>query len=138
MASVAVRGSQRIIVVNVALRAGRGGVNPSECEPRRGMIEARNIGPGDGVMTRRTVCRGEGRPRRRVSRIVGLLPRRKMAAGIGTIGGRDIQRVVVVDVALRAVGNFAGRSKLVRVGEGESGGGVVEGGIGPRRGVVAL
>jgi len=70
--------------------------------------------------------------------VVGLLPGGQVAAGIGAIGGSDIQRIVVVDVALRAASDFPGGRQLVRIGERKAGGGMVEGGVRPGRSVVTL
>ena len=66
------------------------------------MVKAGSVGPGDRVVTCGAVGRGESRPGRRVRWVVGLLPGREVAAGIGAIGRSDAQRVIVVDVALRA------------------------------------
>jgi len=67
-----------------------------------------------------------------VNRVVGLLPGRKMAAGVAAVRWSNLQVVVVVDVALRA-----GHGRM-SVRERESSDSVIECRRGPRRGVVAL
>jgi len=67
-----------------------------------------------------------------VNRVVGLLPGGEVAISIATIGGRDLQIVIVVDVAGRA-GNVR-----VTLGELEAGGAVVESRGIPAHGVVAV
>ena len=63
--------------------------------------------------------------------VVGLLPGGEMAPGIAAVCGRDLQVVIVVDVARRA------RNVGVAVGEQETGGAVIERGGRPSDGVVA-
>ena len=82
--------------------------------------------------------RGEGGAGGGVRGIIGLLPGGEVAAGITAIRRCDIQSVVVVHMALCARGDFTSGSQLVRVGKRESRGGVIEGGVGPVGGVVAL
>lgn len=62
----------------------------------------------------------------------------QVTLGIAAIIRLNCQRSVVAVVALVAAGDFAGRSDLVRVCQREAGGRVIESGIGPRDGVVAL
>jgi hypothetical protein len=66
-----------------------------------------------------------------VGGIVGLSPGGEVATGISAIGGRNLEIVVVVDVAGGA-GDVS-----VAVGEWKAGGAVIEDGAGPTDGGVA-
>ena len=69
-------------------------------------------------------------------RIVGLLPGRQVATGIPAVRRLNIQRVVVVDVALRASRDLPCRGHLVRIRQREARGAVIERRIRPTCGVV--
>ena len=92
---------QIIVVVDVALRAGKICVAVGQRETGRGMIEGRSV-PAYVVVT---VVAGRDRKRLRIAgvrRIIRGLPGAEVAAGISAIAIRNIlQIVVVVDVALR-------------------------------------
>lgn len=60
-----------------------------------------------------------------------------MTSGIAAVRRLDIQRVIIVDVALRARGHLACRRHLVRIRQRETRGRVIECRVGPVRGVVA-
>ena len=132
IAAVGRRNLQGVIVVDVALDAGRGQVRAGQREPGDAVIKAGHVGPGNGVVTLRAVRRGKGGTSRRVHRVVGGLPILQVAAGVSAIGWLDLQIVVVVDMALRA-GHVG-----VRIAQRETGGGVIERCGGPRSRVVAL
>lgn len=61
-----------------------------------------------------------------MSRIVGLLPGGQVTASVAAIVRLNRQIVIAINVASRAVGNFARRRKLVRIGERETCGGVIK------------
>jgi len=73
-----------------------------------------------------------------VRRIVGCVPGRQMTTRVTAIRRRDVQCVVVVNVALGARGHFARRGQLMGVGQRKTRGAVVERGVSPVRGVVTL
>ena len=50
MAAHAIGRSQIVVIVDVALRAGRRGVRTHERKPGHGVIESRLVGPGDRVV----------------------------------------------------------------------------------------
>ena len=60
-----------------------------------------------------------------------------MAAGVSAVGRRNRKRIVIANVALGTRGDLARRRHLVRVGQREAGGGVIERRVGPVRRVVA-
>jgi len=60
-----------------------------------------------------------------------------VAARIATIRGRNLQIVIVIDVALGASGYLARRSQLVGVRQGKASCAVIESGVGPTRRIVA-
>jgi len=128
---IAVCHRQAVIVVHMALVAVCG--RPRRCHlvvtrqrpARVGVVEG-VIGPGNCVVTSRAICRRERGACRRVHRVVRGLPIRQVATGIAAIGRRNRERVVVVDVALGARGDLARRRHLVRVGQRETCGGVIE------------
>jgi hypothetical protein len=69
-------------------------------------------------------------------RIVRLLPGSQMAAGIAAVCRLDAQRIVVIDVTLRAGRDFPRRGHLVRVCQREASTVVIKRRIRPARGVV--
>lgn len=121
---------QRIVVVDMALRALQIRMALGQQESRRAVVEYRG-GPGHGVVAGRALGGRERSSSRRVDWIVRLLPRGQMALRITAIGRRNRQRVVVVDVALRAL------QIGVTVREQESGRGVIEGRRGPADRIMA-
>jgi len=133
----AISGSQVVIVVRVALSAGRRGMRADQSETGDAVIEAGLVRPGDRVVATGAVADGKRGASAGVNRIVRLLPSREVAAGVAAVRRRNLQVVVIVDVALSASGHLAGRCHLVRVGEWKTGRAVVEGSAGPTRGVVA-
>ncbi len=132
MAGDAVRGVQAVIVVDVAGRAGRRCrrcVRSRQREARDTVIKGSSV-PASRVVAHRTVRRCESRTCCGVHRIVRLLPLRQMASGVAAICGRDLQAVIVVDVACGA-GHVS-----MSICEQESGGSVVEiGSVPSSRGV---
>jgi hypothetical protein len=134
--AIGVGGSEIVIIVHVAIGAGRGGMHAGE-GPAGGAVIEGGGGPGNGVVAGRAIGGGEGSARGRVRRIVGLLPGGEVATGIAAIVGLNLQRVIIVDVARGAVGGFTGRRELMRIGERKAGGVVIESGIRPRKSVVA-
>ena len=117
VAAVAIRicGSEIVIVVHVALSAGRGGMSACQGEAGDRVIEG-VVGPGDGVVAGGTIHSREGSSGGGMRGIVGGLPGGKVTAGIAAISGLNIQSVIVVDVALSAGGDFTSGSELVGVG----------------------
>ena len=137
VAAHAVRRSEIVVVVGVALRAGRRGMRANQREARHAVIEAGLVGPGDGVMATGTICDGKRWARSGVNWIIGLLPGSQVATGVAAIRRLSGQVVIVVDVALRAGRDLAGGGHLVRVGQREAGGAVIESCAAPTGGVVA-
>jgi hypothetical protein len=91
-----------------------------------------SVGPSNGVVAGRAIRGGEGRAGRGMHRIICLLPGGQVASGVAAIVGLNLQRVIIVDVARRAIGHLARGSKLVRIGERESRGAVIELSVSPR------
>ena len=100
------------------------------------MIEDRG-GPGNRIVASRAVGGGKGSAGSGVRRIIRLLPGGKVASGIAAIRGLNGEGVIVIDVAGRASWNLTRGDQLVRIGERETGGAVIESGTGPVDGVVA-
>jgi len=122
VAPVTVRGIQGVVVVDVAGRAGRRRgrhVRAHQSEACDAVIERRGI-PAFGRVAVRAVCRGERGTRGRVHGSVRLLPGRQVALRISAVRRRNLQCVIVVDVAggTRNVG--------VSIREQESRGAVIE------------
>lgn len=92
------RNRQSVVVVDMAGSARHIRMPVRKQEPRRGVIEISRV-PALGRMAARAIRDGEDRPRGRVHRVVGLLPSRQVALRIPTIRRRDLQIVVVVDMA---------------------------------------
>jgi len=99
--AVRVRCRQRVVVVDVAQRAGCRYVGAGQRESRRAVIKGRG-GPAHRRMAIRAVRCRERWPRTGVHWIVRLLPRRQVASRVTAIRWRDLQIVIVVDVAGRA------------------------------------
>ena len=139
VAAHAIRRGQIVVVIYVARHAGRG-IRRHVCAHERktsyGVIET-VICPGDGVVARGTIGHGKRTSGRRMRRIVRGLPGAQVAARIPAVRGLNIQRIIVVDVALRARGYFPRGRHLVGIGERETGSAVIESCVRPRRGVVA-
>lgn len=122
MTSDAVGRIQRVIIADVARRAGSGRrrhVRARESETGDAMIEGGRV-PAFGGMTIGAIRRREGRACRGMHRIVGLLPVVQMAGGVSAVRRSDLQIVVVIDMA-RSTGNVG-----VPVRERETGKGVIE------------
>lgn len=105
MAAVTICRIERVVVADVARGAGRGGwrhVRSNQRESCRAVIERRSRPARSGVAGG-AIRSCECRPRCRVHRIVGRLPGGQVALRIAAVGGGDGQRVVIVDVALRAL-----------------------------------
>ena len=105
-------------------------------EPSGGMIESGLVGPGDRVVADRTL---RDRKRARIAGVSWIIRGVKgiqVAARVAAIVRRSRQRIVVVNVTLRAARYFTRRRHLVRIGQRETRGGVIERGIRPARCVV--
>src|SRR5271165_101271 len=111
-------------------RSGRH-VSAHQGEPGGAVIEG-GRGPALSGMAICAVGGREGRSGGGMHRIVGLLPSGEVAAGIAAIGRRNLQIVVVIDVA-----SGAGHVGMA-IGEKKSGGAMVEGSGGPSHGGVAV
>lgn len=61
-----------------------------------------------------------------MGRVIGLLPGGQVAPGVAAIGWLNAESVVAANMALRTGRDLAGRRHLVRVGEREAGGAVIE------------
>ena len=108
---------QAVVVIDVALDALHGGMESSECEAGRRMVNGGARPVGGGVAG---VASG-GEPSGFVRRIIGAVIVSLMAVD----AGRVIQAVVVINMALRALHGG------VESGECETGGRVVEGSARP-------
>jgi len=129
VATHAVGRGETVIVVDVAGSAGRGigrHVRAGQGKASRGVIEGALISPGDGVMAGRTLGNREGRLVAGVRGVIGGVVGGQVAVAVAAVGGLDAQTVVATDVALRALRNLAGGRHLMRVGEREAGGAVIE------------
>ena len=120
VATVAVRGQRRVIVVHVAARACDGRVRASE-RKRRVVVVKRGIGPRSRVVAQITSCRKA----RVVHGSQSAVKVSLVAADAGGVGGGH--RVIVIHVARGA------RDRLVRPSQRPSGRGVVERSDRPRR-----
>jgi len=141
--AIGVGGCQSVVVADVALRAvgdrarRRHLVVAGQGPPGHGVVKRRRVGPGNRVVAGRAVCRRECGTCRLVRWIVRVVPVGEMAAGIPAVGRRNRKRIVVANVALRTRGDLARRGHLVRVGQREARGAVIECRVGPVDGVVA-
>lgn len=115
VAAVGGLNSEIVVVIDVAVRTGRGGMSACQGEAGDRVIEG-VVGPGDGVVAGGTIHSREGSSGGGMRGIVGGLPGGKVTAGIAAISGLNIQSVIVVDVALSAGGDFTSGSELVGVG----------------------
>jgi len=116
----AIRGSdlQVVIVVDVAVRASvhlagrRQLVRTRQRKTGSAVIENR-AQPGDGIVASRASRHRKGIRRSAVFGIASVLPRRQMALRVAAIGRRNLQVVVVVDMAGRArhIGVAVGQKK---------------------------
>ena len=101
MAADAIRGIQRVVVVDVARGTGcrsRRHVRPCQGKAGYAVVEGSRI-PALGGVAVGAVGGGECRAGRRVHRIIGLLPVRQVATGVPAIRRRDLQIIVVVHMA---------------------------------------
>jgi hypothetical protein len=120
-----------VVVVDVAVRTGRGGVYAGQ-RPTGGAVIKGGGGPGDGVVTGGAVGSSKRRASRCVRRVIGLLPGGEVTAGVAAIIRLNGEGVVSIDVARGATGNFSSiGDKLMRIGQRETGGGVIEFAVGP-------
>ena len=146
--AIARRETGVVVIADVAVRAliyfagWRKLVRASQREASCAVIK-RGGQEGDRVVAVRAVRCGKGRARRRVHRVSCPLPAAavvciQVALGIAAIGRLNRQRRVVAVVALVAARDFARRSDLVRIRQRETSVGVIESGISPSDGVMAL
>ena len=121
MTADAGRGQRRVIVVDVAVCAlpRRHCVHAGQRERRVVMVKG-GVRPGSGVVTQ--FARGG-----KAGRGVGRIGRAGVILLVARVAQRAVEAVVIVDVAIRALP----RRHRVHASQRESGGGVVEGGIGP-------
>ena len=110
-----------------------GRVCAHQCKSGHAVVERAHVGPGNGVVTVGAVGGSKSGACGGVGGVVGLLPSGEVALRVATIGGSDLQVVIVVDVALRALQ----RRRGVRIRKGEASGGVIEICVRPANGVVA-
>lgn len=89
---------QIVVVVDVARNAGNVGVPVRERETGKGVIEICSV-PTLCRVTVGAVGRRKNRSRSGVNGIIGLLPSAQVTAGVTAIGGRNLQVVIVIDVA---------------------------------------
>ena len=134
--TIGVGGGERVVVVDVAIGAGRDLAGRGELvrtreRPAGGAVIKRGVGPGDRIVAGRTVGRRESRARSRVRRIIRGLPGGEVAAGVAAIRRLNAQCVVAADVTLRASRHFTGRSHLVRIRQREARGAVIKLAVGP-------
>lgn len=117
----------RVVVVDVAIRANawRYQVRSRQRERCVVVIE-RGVSPDDRVVTEFAGGRESRRSVRRIVRVAVILLMARIAQ-------RAIQRVIVVDMAVRTLT----RRHRVRSGQGKSGGRVIELSVGPQHRVVA-
>jgi len=146
--AIRVRSRKGVIVVDVAVRAG------IHLARRRHLVRTRQRPAGAGVVegrrqerhcvvTVRAIRRRIRRACCRVHRIVGTLPaapvvRIQVALGVPAVGRLGLQVVIAVDVAVGTGIHLARRRQLVRIGQREARGGVVEGRRQKRDGIVAV
>ena len=118
--TVRVRRREGVVVVGVAVRAshhfacGLKLMRSRQRPPCSAVIED-SRGPRDGVMTSGAVCRCKGCSRCRMCWIIRRLPRRQVTLRIPAIRRRNLEVIVVVDVAGCARRCLSSRRKLVRV-----------------------
>ena len=113
VAAIVRRNLQVVVVVDVAIRAGRSGMAKRERKSRKAVIEIRCV-PSLWRMARGAVRSGKDGAGRGMRRVVRFLPCRKVAPGIAAVRRSDLQVVVVVDVAVGT------RNVRVPVGEQET------------------
>jgi hypothetical protein len=102
MASEAIGGSQRIVVVDMAVGARRRLVRADQGEAGDAVVE-RSAVPALGSVAIGAIGSGEVRTGSGVHRRGGLLPLGEMASGIATVRWSSFQIVIVVDVTERAL-----------------------------------
>jgi len=102
MAAVTIRGTQRVVVIDVALRAGRGKVRPHQCKTGGAVVKRRHRVPACRSVAVRAIADRKGGPRSGVHGIICALVVLQVALRVAAIGRLDHQRIVVVDVAGRA------------------------------------
>ena len=101
VASVTIARVKRVVVAHMAGRARRRRrrhMRSGQRKSRYAVIKCRRR-PARRRMASRTVRRGKGGAGSRVHRSIRLLPGGQVALGVSAIGRRDIQGVVVIDVA---------------------------------------
>lgn len=104
VAAVTIRGIQRVVVADMAGRAGsrcRRHVRPGQRESGDAVIEGRS-GPSRGSVAVGAVRSGKRGTGSRVHRGCGSLPGGQMALRVAAGGRSDRQIIVIVDVAKRA------------------------------------
>ena len=121
MATDACQGQRRVVAVDMAVRANtrRHHVRTGKGERSVVVIE-RGVGPDDGVVAEFTGSRESGRRVRRIIRAGVIL----LMAGVAQ---RAVQRIAIVDVAVRALTRRNGMASR----QWETGAAVIEDGIGP-------
>jgi hypothetical protein len=133
--AIGVGGGEVVIVIEVAVGAGRCGVNAGE-SPASGAVIKGGGGPGNRVVAGGAIGGGERSARGSVGGIIGLLPGGEVTSGISAIVRLNLKRVIIVDMASGAACCFTGRSELMGISEREAGGAVIERGARPGQSVV--
>lgn len=95
------RNVQSVVVVDMARSAGHIRVAKSKREACGAVIEIGRV-PSLGRMAVRAICQGKRGTGGCVHRIVRLLPRSEVASRISAVIRRNLQIVIVVDMARRA------------------------------------
>ena len=146
--AIRVRRCEVVVVIDVAVGAGvdlagrRHLVRAKQRPARRRVVEGRRQ-KGDGIVTARAVRRGERGSRRRMHRVGRSLPAAtvvgiQMTLGVSAIGRLNRQIVVVIDVAVGAGVDLAGRRHLVRIRQRKTGCRVIKIRVLPGNRVVAV
>src|SRR5437879_12706678 len=139
---------RRVVVAHVALAAsvdtarGRQLVRAGQRKTSRGVVEGRRQ-KRDGIVTARALGQGEYRPRLRMHRGGGSLPAAtvvgiQLTPGVSAIGRLSGQVVVVIDVAVGAGVDLAGRRHLVRIRQRKTSRRVIKIRVLPGDGIVAV
>jgi hypothetical protein len=89
---------QIVIIVDVAGGTGKIRVTVGQKKAGKRVVKTGGV-PANCCVAIRAVCHREHGSRTGMNRVVRLLPGGEVASGVAAIGGRNLQVVVVVDVA---------------------------------------
>ena len=129
--AIGIRSGEAVVVVDVAVGAGihfarwRELMRTKQRPARSGVIK-HHVCPQRRAMAVRAIGCRKRSARSGVRRIIRLLPGRQVALRVAAIRRRDLQIVVVVDMAVRASIHLARGSQLVRTRQREPGGAVIK------------